>query len=142
LEGNRSRTPIPKEIAPVGFPEPPGYLTAEQLDRWHAIVGSLPAEVLTRADSQVLERMAVAWATFTATTILINGSGPLMKGQHGELVRNPLLAVRRLATNEMECCGLALGLSPLARTRITAPEREDDDPLTRLLAPRDEPKRH
>jgi P27 family predicted phage terminase small subunit len=135
LEGNRSRTAIPKEIAPAGQPTPPIGLTAEQLDRWQDIVSSLPVEVLSRADHQVIERMAVAWATFRQTTALINQAGLLTRGQNNEPVRNPLLAVRKLATTEMEACGQALGLSPLARTRLVAPEQENVDPLTVLLGP-------
>jgi P27 family predicted phage terminase small subunit len=135
LEGNRSRTPIPQEIAAIGIPEAPASLTAEQRDRWNEIVGSLPVELLSRADNQVLERMAIAWATFRQTCALINQSGLLTRGQNGEPVYNPLLRIRKVATEEMEACGQALGLSPLARTRLTAPDQEDTDPLTVLLGP-------
>jgi P27 family predicted phage terminase small subunit len=135
LEGNRSGTPIPKEIVAIGTPQPPEHLTAEQLDRWHDIVGSLPAELLTRADMQVLERMSVAWATFRETCGLINRSGFTVRGQNGEQVLNPVLRVRSAATEEMQQCGMLLGLSPLARTRLTAQEKEDADPLTVLLGP-------
>jgi P27 family predicted phage terminase small subunit len=135
LEGNRGKRPIPAEMAPIGQPEAPAHLTAEQLDRWQDIVSSLPVELLSRADHQVLERMAVAWAAFRQTTILINQAGLLTRGQNNEPVRNPLLAVRKLATTEMEACGAMLGLSPVARTRLIAPEQENTDPLTVLLGP-------
>ena len=135
LEGNRSRTAIPKEIEPIGYPEPPAHLSAEQLDRWNDIVSSLPIELLSRADVQCLERMAIAWATFRQTTILINQSGLLTRGQRGEAVYNPLMRVRSAATEEMQQCSMALGLSPLARTRLVAPESEEVDPLTVLLGP-------
>ena len=135
LEGNRSRTPIPREISPPGRPEPPIGLTEAQLERWHDIVGSLPVELLSRADNQVLERMAIAWTAFREVNAAINKSGLLVKGIHGEPVRNPLLSVRRQATQEMQDCGNLLGLSPLARTRLTAPDQEDTDPLALLLGP-------
>jgi P27 family predicted phage terminase small subunit len=136
LEGNPGKRPIPdNELAGIGYPEPPAHLTAEQLARWHAVVGSLPTGLLSMADVQVLERMAVAWATFRQACGLINQSGPLIRGQHGELVYNPLLRVRSAAAEEMQQCGLALGLSPLARTRLVAPEQQDADPLTLLLGP-------
>ena len=136
LEGNPGKRPIPKnELPTIGYPEPPAHLTAEQLDRWQDIVGSLPVELMSRADVQVLERMAVAWAAFRQTTVLINQSGLLTRGRNGEAVFNPLMRVRNAATEEMQACGLQLGLSPLARTRITAPESEAVDPLTVLLGP-------
>jgi len=135
LEGNPGKRAIPSELVAIGQPEAPAHLTPEQLDRWQDIVSSLPVELLSRADHQVLERMAVAWATFRHTTILINQAGLLTRGQNGEPVRNPLLAVRKLATTEMDACGQLLGLSPLARTRLVAPEQESVDPLTVLLGP-------
>ena len=135
LEGNRSRTPIPREISAVGRPEAPTHLSAEELDRWQDIVSSLPVELLSRADEQCLERMAIAWAAFRQTTILINKAGLLTRGANGEPVRNPLLLIRATAADEMHACGQVLGLSPLARTRLVAPEQESIDPLTVLLGP-------
>ena len=131
LEGNRGHRPIPQEIATVGRPEPPTWLTQKQRDRWDEIVASLLH--LTAADQQVCERMAVAWATFRQTCQLINQSSLLTRGRDDEPVRNPLLSVRRQAAQEMETCGMALGLSPLARMRLTAPDQDEDDLLSRLL---------
>lgn len=136
LEGNRSRRPIPREIEPEGRPRCPEHLTDEQKARWEDVVRSLPIGLLTRADEQVLERMAVAWAAFREACTLVRQSGLLVKGQFGNVVRNPLLIVRKQQAEEMEACGQALGLSPAARTRITAlPEAPDDDPLAVLLGP-------
>ena len=141
LEGNRSRTPIPREFSGIGRPLAPAHLTAEQHDRWEDIVSSLPEALLSRADVQALERMSIAWAAFRQTTIAINQSGLLTRGSSGEPVRNPLLLVRQAASDEMQECGMMLGLSPLARTRLTAPDSggEGDDPLTRLLGPHGKP---
>lgn len=136
LEGNRGKRPLPKnELAGVGRPEPPAHLTLEQRERWEDIVRSLPEALLTRADTQALERMAIAWAAFRQASIMINQSGLLTRGANNEPVRNPLLIVRNNAAAEMEACAMVLGLSPLARTRITAPEAVDDDPLAVLLGP-------
>src|SRR5262245_31579815 len=112
LEGNRSKTPIPKEPQGVGYPIPPAHLTPEQLDRWTDIVTSLPVELLTRADVATIERMAIAWASYRAATILINQTGFLTKGRKGEPVYNPLLRVRSHAADEMNACTMQLGLSP------------------------------
>jgi len=137
LEGNRSRTPIPKEIDHVGNPVPPEHLTAEQLDRWCDIVSSLPSDLLSRADIQALERMAIAWASYRQVCVLINQTGLLTKGQKGDLIPNPLFRIRNAATIEMQACGMQLGLSPRARARIAAAgdNPEETDPLTILLGP-------
>lgn len=136
IEGNPSRRPIPKdELQGVGRPVAPEHLTPAQADRWQDIVGSLPVALLTRADTAVLERMAVAWAEFREASIAINRSGLITRGQNNEPVRNPLLTVRRHAAAEMHACGVMLGLSPAARARISAPEKVNDDPLDVLMGP-------
>jgi P27 family predicted phage terminase small subunit len=45
---------------------------------------------------------------------------------------NPLYRARSKATEEMDRCGMQLGLSPVARTKLTTPE-EDQEPLAQLL---------
>lgn len=133
LEGNRARTPIPREIEAVGRPRCPERLSAVEKAIWRDVVASLPIEMLTGADEQVLERMAIAWATFREADDKLKASSLLVKGQFGNVVRNPLLIIRKQAAEEMETCGQALALSPMARTRITAPEDQDRDPLALLL---------
>ena len=132
LEGNRGHRAIPDELIALGKPVPPSHLTAAQLDRWTEILASLPDELLTSADTSTIERMSVAWATFRDCTVAL-GDRTLVRGRDGNVVRNPLLFIRAAAAAEMHACGLALGLSPLARTRLTAPEQQDADPLTVLL---------
>jgi P27 family predicted phage terminase small subunit len=132
LEGNRGHRPINRnELIGIGEPVPPACLTREQLERWHEIVASLPRGLLTAADTSILERMAVAWAMFRETTAAINEAGMLVPGQRGENVKNPLCTVRRMATDEMQVCGAALGLSPQARMRLVNPS-EPDDPMAVL----------
>jgi|SRR5215203_1426363 len=136
LEGNRSQTPIPREIEPQGRPRCPGHLTEAEQARWKDIVASLPVEVLTRADEQVIERMAVAWTAYReACEALRKTGGTLVDRQFGNVVRNPLLIVKKQTVEEMNSCGMQLGLSPAARTRIAAPPEVDDDPLAVLLGP-------
>lgn len=136
LEGNRSRTPIPREVEPIGRPACPADLSADEQARWHAVVRSLPDGLLTAADDQVLERMAVAWSSYREASASIKQTGTLVRGALGNAVRNPLLMVRKQAAEEMETCGQALGLSPAARTRLAAmPGPESEDPLAVLLGP-------
>jgi P27 family predicted phage terminase small subunit len=129
MEGNRGHRPIPPEIICHGRPEPPAYLTPEQLARWNEVVASLPDGLLTAADISVLERMSVAWATFRQITAELTPDN-LVDEETG--VRNPLLAVLRQATQEMDRCSMCLGLSPAARTKLLAPP-EPADYLTELM---------
>ena len=135
IEGNRSRREIPREIEPEGRPRCPNLLNEAEKERWLDVVVSLPVALLTRADEQTLERMAIAWARFRETTEAIHKAGLLVRGSVGNVVRNPLLIVQAAASHEMRICGMELGLSPAARTRITALPEVDDDPLAILLGP-------
>jgi P27 family predicted phage terminase small subunit len=132
-EGNRGHRPIPDEVIGLGTPEPPPKLTPSQRERWDDIVHSMPDGYLTAADVSTIERMAVAWATFRETTLALNDK-TLVRGRDGNVVRNPLLMVRKQAAEEMHLCGLALGLSPYARTRLTAQTKDEDDLLSALMA--------
>src|SRR5262245_52289419 len=131
-EGNRGHRPIPDEIVGLGKPEPPPGLTEAQIQRWDEIVWSFPDGHLTAADVSTIERMAVAWATFRQTTLALNDK-TLVRGKDGNVVRNPLLIVQRQAAEEMHLCGMALGLSPYARTRLTAKAEVEDDLLSMLM---------
>ena len=133
IEGTRGK--YRDELRPIAAsPVPPAYLTAEQLARWQDIVESLPAGLLSKADTQVLERMSVAWASYRDVTGKILTAGLLVRGHLGEAVRNPLLIIRKQAAEEMHACGMVLGLSPLARARLANPKPNlADDPLAILL---------
>jgi len=106
----------------LGTPETPAHLTSVERERWDEIIGSLPMNLLTRADTSMLERMAIAWATFRETTARIHASDLVVQGREGAVVRNPLVVIRGQAAQEMQTCAMSLGLSPYARTKLTAPE--------------------
>src|SRR5215203_1180285 len=89
IEGNRSRREIPREIEPVGRPRCPDHLTQAEKRFWLDVVVSLPVQLLTRADEQALERMAVAWARFRELTAAIHEIGYMTEGYSGTRVRNP-----------------------------------------------------
>jgi P27 family predicted phage terminase small subunit len=133
LEGNRGKRPIPNEIAGRGKPRCPDDLSDDQKRCWQAVVRSVPEGILTSADNQVLERMAIAWALHREAARLIREGAVLVKGHDSRPTKNPALTIMRQASQEMELCGTALGLTPYARTRLQAPEAEDDDPLALLL---------
>jgi P27 family predicted phage terminase small subunit len=139
LEGNPGKRRIPQEvIAPGRLPPPPGYLTDEQKARWDDIVRALPPGLLATADESAVERAAVSWAAYREITALINGQGPgsfLMKRPDGTFVASPLYQVRAKLSKEMTTAAFELGLSPLARSRMTAADADDSDPYATLLGP-------
>ena len=135
LEGNRKKVgaeKIREEPKAKGRPTLPDHLNAEERRLWGAVVGSLPDGLLSRADDAILERFAVAWATFREAHRLVRASSLLVQTTGGP-ARNPLLVVRNAAAKEMHLSGGELGLSPVARARLTAASTEDDDPMSLLL---------
>ena|SRR5882672_6960711 len=141
LEGDRSKVGkanIPDEPQGLGRPRVPLHLAADERKLCADIVASLPVGLLTRADEATLERMAVAWARYRSATLQIRRSGLLIKTRYGK-VRNPLLVVQNVAAKEMHAAGSELGLSPVARARMTTAGLENDDPMALLLGMDDDP---
>lgn len=132
-EGNRSRTPIPKEIEPGGKPIMPPHLSADEEACWQAVVRSMPPGILTAADTQVCERMSVAWSNYRQAAKIVRESSVLVRGHDAKPTKNPAFTILRQSAEEMERCGTALGLTPASRTKIAAPEAVDDDPLASLM---------
>jgi len=133
LEGNPGKRAIPDEPVGHGQPRVPDYLNEEQRACFAAIVKASPVGLLCSADQPTLERAAVAWAQFRECTRTIGASGLLIKGHDHRPARNPLLIVQRGAAEELERAGASLGLSPVSRTRLQAPEEVDSDPLAQLM---------
>jgi P27 family predicted phage terminase small subunit len=132
LEGNRSKTPIPNTLSGLGRPVCSPALNADEQHYFYAICDALPAVLLSRADEQVLERMAIAWSRLWKCRELITEQGLLVNTPEGKR-RNPLLMVERDARDEMHRCGEVLGLSPVARSRITSVDPPTSADPTELL---------
>src|SRR5262245_40068886 len=114
LEGNRGHSRIRDELTTFGSPDLPSYFTKAQRERWDEIVRSLPKGLLTRADTNAIERMAVAWALFREITAICNKEPLAVKGSMGTKKRNPLILIRKQLSDEMRACASELGLSPYA----------------------------
>jgi P27 family predicted phage terminase small subunit len=135
-EGNRTKVKKSKlKPDPVGRgePRPPDCLDADELTLWWDVVHSLPVGLLSRADESTLERMAVAWNQYRQASRMIKETGLMVRHHLGHAVRNPLLPVQRLAGIAMHQAGEMLGLSPVARARLTSDKTGDSDPMELLL---------
>jgi P27 family predicted phage terminase small subunit len=136
MEGNRGKRKLDldREPQPLGeIGEPPDHLTEDQAEMWREVVRSMPIALLTSADRGSLERYAVAYAAFRGATKLINQSGLIIKGRHGNPVKNPAMVALWQASHDMARAGNELGLSPQARARITMPEGADADPFLQII---------
>ena len=135
IEGNRSKRDIPAVPEPTGMPKPAPALTAEEKGMFRDLVTSMPDGVYSQADSPTLERFVRAWARYRKCQREIDRNGLLITKTPSSkvLIRNPYLNLQREASDEMHRCSTELGLSPVARMRISAPKNVDTDPLELLL---------
>ena len=92
LEGTRPERGFNKrEPEGNGRPRLPSsdVLTPIEQRLWKALVASLPPNLLTQADEQVLERMSIAWAQFRECCVGLRLEGALVRGRDGASVRTP-----------------------------------------------------
>lgn len=104
-------------------------LSPEAKAEWRRVVPELEEMgVLATVDRAVLIRYCTAWADWVELQELLSKSGKLIRGQKGNLVRNPLLLVRKDVEATLSDLGRQLGLSPGARLRADiAHERPTPD---------------
>jgi P27 family predicted phage terminase small subunit len=141
LEGNRRQRGLARitdDPQGVGWPQMPARLTEEEQRLWMKVVASLPVGLLTQADDSALETFAIEWAKMREADAMIKKTGLLVQSPVGP-VRNPLLVVYNNAVKNMISLGTNLGLSPVARARLAAPNAASDDPMELLLGPDEDP---
>ena len=101
-----TRPAMPRELAPEAKAE------------WRRVVAVLEEiGALHTVDRSFLIRYCSAWAEWVELDALVAKSGRLVRGQKGNLVRNPLWLMRRDAGQALNELGAQLGISPTARLR-------------------------
>jgi P27 family predicted phage terminase small subunit len=134
-EGNRShaskydRQPRVEGVGPL---EPPDHLTPAEKTLWDHILSSLPAGVLARADTSLLERYVVAWARWRECDRAIKEDGLMVATVNG-WVKHPLMATATALSRELQQQGAEMGLSPVARQRLMAGKIDPDDEMSWLM---------
>jgi P27 family predicted phage terminase small subunit len=115
---------------------PPGMPAAARAE-WRRVVPALvEMGVLARMDRSLLLRYCLAWADWCELTELLRTSGKLLRGQKGNLVRNPLWMMKRDAEQIVTDLARQLGLTPAARLRAGVrherPQDEDEARAAKL----------
>ncbi len=113
----------------VARPALPKVLTGEARAEWQRVVPELEeAGVLAKIDRAVLVRYCVAWADWCELESMLGKSGKLIRGQKGNLVRNPLWLMKRDAEQTVTELSRQLGLTPIARLRSGIAHERPADP--------------
>ena len=130
LVGNPGKRPL-NERQPrlsAALPVPPAWLPDEARAMWLRVCGELQgAGVLSPVDEGALAGYCVAWDQLVASTKLIATDGLTMPDGNGNARGNPATVARNHAMSQLRAFGSELGLSPVARTRLQAPTRDDDE---------------
>lgn len=130
LENNPGKGRLDVVKPPPGVPEKPPWLQGEASAEWDRVIPILDAMgVLSRLDRSAVSDYCTVWGRLVWCEQRIQSTDLLLKGQKGELVRNPLLSeANQLRQRFGRYCDL-LGLAPAPRGRLDVPDRgADDDP--------------
>lgn len=123
----RNARPAPVAEVAASTPAMPRTLKGEAAAEWKRIVPELEQMgVLATVDRAVLVRYCVTWADWVECNDLLQGSGKVVRGKDGQLVRNPVWLLRRDAETTLADLGRQLCLSPVARIRSNVKHTQDE----------------
>ncbi|MDP9236367.1 MAG: phage terminase small subunit P27 family [Chloroflexota bacterium] len=113
----------------VARPPMPRTLPEEGKAEWRRVVPELESiRLLATIDRGVLIRYCQAWSDWCEFARLLEKSGKLIRGQKGNLVRNPVWMMKRDAEQAIADLARQLGLTPAARLRSGVRHERPPDP--------------
>lgn len=117
LEGNRAKRPLRKEPKPPPIaPEPPDWLDEEARTEWNRVVPDLESMgLLSRIDRSALAAYCSVWSKYVVAETMVSDDW-----RHG-------VATARLR-DQLRAFITEFGMSPVARARISVPQKTDDKP--------------
>lgn len=111
----------------VGDPAPPEHLDADALAVWHATLEQLRGmQLATPADADSLAAYCEAVVQRRRCYQLVQQTGPVVRGDRGNLVRNPAAQAWRDAAAMAHRLACEFGLTPSARAAWRGPATTDD----------------
>ena len=136
LEGTFRKDRAPKnEITPT---IPINLLIPSELNEdgqwlWQRIVAEyLPVGLLTNVDEGSLKILCNEYGTYMEADDLIKAKGLEVSDDKGNIVANPMLKVRNDAMKNYNSLCSKFGITPSDRARLSAPEKQPDDPFNKF----------
>lgn len=121
-ETRPSRIPQNEPLPRAGRPVPPFELSEDALPVWETLLDELePMGVATSADGLALAILSEGVVQFQRANTILASSQPLVRGQKGNIVRNPAVQVWRDMAMVLRAYATEFGLTPAARARLEAP---------------------
>lgn len=133
LHGDRQDRINDYEPVPSGEPiAPPEGISAEVRAVWDFTVHHLAAMGTAAAsDRDALRAYCEAVVAHHKASEILAKTAVLIKGIHGNLVRNPALQIQRDAAHTIRAFAQEFGLTPSARTRIeVGADRDEESPFS------------
>ena len=130
IAGNPGKKKLPQgEPKPmVEAPVPPKHLTAEARVEWERLAPILVRlKLLTKLDRAALAAYCQAWARHVEAEEQVAKASALAFTHNGYPIVNPWITISRQAVDQMARFMTEFGMTPAARTRISAPDPERDD---------------
>ena len=116
-------------------PRCPEYLDERAKQEWKRLIPILKSmKVLTEADGLMLANLCQAVSMLSKAQQTLNEKGFLYKAPSGYVMQSPLLAVVNQCVDTITKLSREFGLSPAARSRITAGEPTLQDRCAAALA--------
>ena len=130
IAGNPGKKRLPQgEPKPmVEAPVPPKHLAAEACVEWERLAPILVRlKLLTKLDRAALAAYCQAWARHVEAEEQVARASALAFTHNGYPIMNPWITISRQAVDQMARFMTEFGMTPAARTRISAPDPELDD---------------
>lgn len=136
VAGNPGKRALPKHEAKVAraLPSPPPHLADDAKVEWGRVAEELyKIGLLSSVDRAVLAAYCQAYARWAQAERAINEMGKadvltaglMIKTTNGNAIQNPLVGTANKAATDMVRYAAELGMTPSARSRITATPPED-----------------
>lgn len=136
LTGNPGNRPLPKnEPKPRSRrPQPPKHLNEDAKEEWARIEDELTAlGILSGLDRAALAAYCQAYGRWVQAERALaqmsnKADGLIINTKNGNMIQNPLVGVANKAMSDMMRYAAEFGMTPSARSRISASENYDEDP--------------
>lgn len=124
------RTNVAVADAAIGGLTCPDWLNDDAREVWNRIVPWLVANgVALSVDLEVVALYCHSQAMLVCCVEAIRRDGLVVEGSHGGVIRHPLAGTMIQMQDQVRRLSAELGLSPLARLRVTPIGQQDDDPF-------------
>ena len=113
---------------------PPDALTDKGKEEWRRVLRLLDKKgFIEDLDRSAIQAYCEACAEFNEMSRLVQKSGPVMKTEKGNWVFHPLVACKNQAAERMMKFAKDLGLTPWARSKMDAMEKDAEDEFSAFL---------